>query len=171
MISPRIFFLCVLYASVVNPSLAESRRFDRLMARRLGGGVPGGDPMARLASRLAVPLVLLLVACRVPAAPPTPMQPATVAPAREGEVVIVSNTQAHLDGVGVGAGNFWDGEYALPDGARRNGPSAGLWIGGGNAVRVGPGSVVTVGSGRWEVVAIERTSDGRGEVRLRRASP
>ena len=81
--------------------------------------------------------------------------------------MIEATTQARLDGVGVGAGNIWEGEYALPDGARRTGISAGLWIG-PNAIRVGPGSVVTAGAGRWEVIAVERDADGRGRVRLRR---
>jgi hypothetical protein len=107
-------------------------------------------------------LVALAAAC-VAAAPPT----ATVAPAREGEVVIEATTQAQLDGVGVGAGNFWEGEYALPDGSRRTGLSAGLWIGPA-AIRVGPGSVVTVGVGRWEVLAVEQGAAGRGRVRLKR---
>jgi hypothetical protein len=43
-------------------------------------------------------------------------------------------------------------------------------IGGKAAVRVGPGSVVAIGAGRWEVVAVDRTPDGRGQVRLRRVA-
>jgi hypothetical protein len=101
-------------------------------------------------------------------APPTAPAATPAAPvAREGEVVIEATTQAQVDGVGVGAGNIWEGEYALPDGARRTGLSAGLWVG-PNAIRVGPGSVVTVGVGRWEVVAVEQSADGRGRVRLKR---
>jgi hypothetical protein len=88
---------------------------------------------------------------------------------REGDLVIVATTQAHVDGVAVGAGNIWSGAYTLPDGTERTGLSAGLWIGGANAVRVGPGSVVQIGPARWEVIAVEST--GGGQVRLRRAPP
>ena len=128
------------------------------------GGGGAGD--LGLGGRVIMCLALLSAVWGT-AAPP-PAETAPPASASEEEIVIEGSTQGHLDGVGVGVGNIWEGEYVLPDGARRSGLSAGLWIGGRSAVRVGPGSVVAIGPGRWEVVLVE--SDGRGRVRLRRVA-
>jgi len=130
---------------------------------------------ARVARALALSPVLflagLLTACGDDHDTPRTEVPASAisSPAGDGEVVIAETTQGRLDGVGVGVGNIWDGEYSLADGTRRNGPSAGLWIGGAGAVRVGAGSVVSIGAAHWEVVAVEQAPGGRGAVRLRRS--
>jgi hypothetical protein len=67
----------------------------------------------------------------------------------------------------VSAANIWDREYTLPDGTARTGLTASLFITGKEPLIVGPGSVFTVGTSRYEVIAIENPQGKRGTVTVR----
>jgi hypothetical protein len=65
----------------------------------------------------------------VPATPLPASGTAATAPSSPADTLnLESNTQATIEDVRIGAGNFWVGEYAGSDGKPRTGPSAALWI-------------------------------------------
>jgi hypothetical protein len=86
------------------------------------------------------------------------------------EIRIVETAIAYVGNQRVGAGNLWVADYELPDGTVANGMTAQLFLlADGARVIVGPGSVVDIGGGRWEVTAVEKPEAGRhGWVELRR---
>ncbi len=95
---------------------------------------------------------------------------ATGAAARTDVLILVSNTQATLEEVRIGAGNFREGEYQTADGGARKGASAGLWISvrdepaANRHIRVGKGSTFAAGRYSFEVLEV-----GSDTVRLRRS--
>src|ERR1044072_2973186 len=60
------------------------------------------------------------------------------------ELSFVSNTQAHLDKVAIGVGNFWADEYIVADGSKMTGQSCGVFI----SVKDDPASVRSIRVGR-----------------------
>jgi hypothetical protein len=73
---------------------------------------------------------------------------------------ISSGTQAHLDTVAIGAGNFWEAEYTGADGNKQTGQTAGLWLSFEDApaenrtIRVGRGSKFSAGKYDFEVMEV-----------------
>jgi hypothetical protein len=111
---------------------------------------------------------------KVPAASQRPVAVKPVNPAAAGDIVaadglrLQANTQATLDGVRIGAGNFWEGEYQLATGEKKHGRTAGIWVF-VQAVplaqehhRVGVGSKLAAGNLDLEVIEVTRDT-----VRLR----
>ncbi len=80
---------------------------------------------------------------------------------------IEETTVGDLGGVSVPMGNMFVDSYTLPDGTTTKGLVCALALESG-AVFVGKGSVVTVGTTTWEVVAIEKASGKPGSVSLKR---
>jgi hypothetical protein len=104
--------------------------------------------------------------------PPAVHSPAAPEAAVPSDTVnIVTNTQARVGEVQIGAGNFWDGEYEGTDGNKQTGRSAGLWISisgdpsAHRTLRVGAGTKFTADRYAFEV--LEVTDD---TVRIRYSS-
>ena len=72
---------------------------------------------------------------------------------------IAAGTQAHIDDVAIGAGNFWD-EYEGGDGNKEPRQSAGLWISvkddsaANRTIRVSKGSKFSAGRFNFEVLEV-----------------
>lgn len=77
---------------------------------------------------------------------------------------IESNTQMHLEGVAVGAGNFWEEKYSTPDGTQKRGLTGALFItvedddSQSRNLRVHPGSEVEVPGYRFHVLSVKESS-------------
>ena len=87
---------------------------------------------------------------------------------------LTETTAAWLAGVRVGVGNIWEDDYELPDGASAHGPTVRFVLLEDDSERpqrivAGPGSVVELGSARWEVLeVVEGESGSDGSVTVRR---
>lgn len=77
-------------------------------------------------------------------------------------------TVAELAGTRVGCGNVWERTYLLPDGTKRRGLTAQLFVRGGNRLIVGAGSEFRLPTGRWRVRSVDRAHEGYGVVTLER---
>jgi hypothetical protein len=81
-------------------------------------------------------------------------------------LTIATNTQAEIDDVRIGCGNFWDAEYTDPAGAKKKGMTAMLWIyvrgdtSKDQKLRVHPGFKFTASKMDFEVTAVtDKTVD------------
>jgi hypothetical protein len=88
---------------------------------------------------------------------------APTSPASSDTIRLVSNTQATVGNVRIGAGNFRDDSYVNGLGESSNGPTAGLWVfvkdhpTQDRHLRVGAGS--TFAAGRLSFEVLEVTND------------
>lgn len=110
-----------------------------------------------------------------PAAPNTAQPGSTAAPAQSGSpmgvklpqsLTIATNTQAEIDDVRIGCGNFWDAEYDDGAGGKKKGMTAMLWVYTRGApdkdqkLRVHPGFKFTASKMAFEVTAVtDKTVD------------
>jgi hypothetical protein len=85
------------------------------------------------------------------------------------DMELTETTVERFDGIRVGVGNILVDDYELPDGTSRHGLTARLVPETGDRLVVGPGSVVALGEGRWEVLdVVSGGAEGLGNVTLRR---
>jgi hypothetical protein len=83
-------------------------------------------------------------------------------------ITITENTQATRGDLKIGAGNIWEEEYVDATGAKKKGPTAGLWIYVRNddsknqTVRVHPGQILHVASFTLEVKSVTEDSVALG---------
>lgn len=84
-------------------------------------------PSARLVVGSFVVVAIYLMACNTngDVASSSPVNATQLA---ENVRVLESNTQMQLDGVAIGAGNFWEEDYFQSDGTRQKGLTAALFI-------------------------------------------
>jgi len=108
-------------------------------------------------------------------APSTAQPGSTSAPADTGapmavklpqSLTIATNTQAEIDDVRIGCGNFWDADYTDPAGAKKKGMTAMLWVyvkrdtSKDQKLRVHPGFKFTASKMDFEVTAVtDKTVD------------
>ncbi|MEN9786686.1 MAG: hypothetical protein RLZZ299_1950 [Pseudomonadota bacterium] len=89
--------------------------------------------------------------------------------------VITETTVGLLDGVAVAVGNVWERDYADADGTRRAGMTARLaWTDAGGTDHwevAGAGSLLSLGTSHWRVVAVDKAPGTPGRVTLRRENP
>jgi len=97
-----------------------------------------------------------------PVDPPT--EPELPIANKGNDMVIQETTQGRLGGSSVGISNMWERPYALPDGSETSGLSATLTLAPGVTLVAGLGSVVQIGTGHFEVVAIEKAKGQLGAV-------
>lgn len=101
-----------------------------------------------------------------------PAAGASVAATPRETLAIASNTQATIDDVKIGAGNFREGEYESAGGIKETGRTAALWVSvrddpsADRSIRVGAGSRFSAGRFSFEV--LEVTGD---TVRIRFSPP
>ncbi|MEJ7735214.1 MAG: hypothetical protein WKG00_39270 [Polyangiaceae bacterium] len=81
-------------------------------------------------------------------------------------LTIATNTQAEIDDVRIGCGNFWDADYTDPAGAKKKGITAMLWVyvkgdtSKDQKLRVHPGFKFTASKMDFEVTAVtDKTVD------------
>jgi len=93
------------------------------------------------------------------------------------EKTLTETTVGIFGDVRVGVGNILRDDYELPDGSRRHGMTAQLFVArreaddrGGDGVTVGKGSRITLGAETWEVTRVAGSLFGRGSVTMRRIS-
>ena len=78
-------------------------------------------------------------------------------------LTIATNTQATVDDVRIGAGNFWDEEWD-EGGQKKKGKTAMLWIyvrddaSKNDKIRVHPGSKFTASKLKFEVTSVDDTT-------------
>jgi hypothetical protein len=78
--------------------------------------------------------------------------------------VLMSGTQLHLTGVGIGVGNIWEEQYQEVDGTSTRGLTAGLFIAVSDdasqnrTLRVHPGMQVAAAGYRLDIVSIGQSS-------------
>jgi hypothetical protein len=89
-----------------------------------------------------------------------PAGASTKEPPRVNDVVIRQGTVADIGGTRVGVMWVFEHEYALPDGSKRRGLAAGLALTPPERNQtVGRGSIIELGSARYEVVKIDETKN------------
>ena len=93
-----------------------------------------------------------------------PAEPALPIANKGNDMEIRETTQGRLGGSSVGISNMWERSYTLPDGSETSGLSATLTLAPGVTLVAGLGSVVQIGTGHFEVVAIEKTKGQFGTV-------
>lgn len=86
---------------------------------------------------------------------------------------LAETTVEQLGGVSVGIGNIWDDDYELADGTAAHGPTVRFVLLDGEdetqRIVAGRGSVVRLGSARWEVLEVVEDQHGiDGTVTVRR---
>ena len=86
-------------------------------------------------------------------------------------VVIKETAVGDLEGVGVGAGNFWEREFQLPDRSLKEGMTAQIWVGDEAKLVVGRGSRFEAGGHHWLVVEVAKPPGRLGKLSLRRVNP
>lgn len=86
--------------------------------------------------------------------------------------VISETTVGLLDGIAVAVGNVWERDYADADGTRRAGMTARLaWTDAAGAEHwevAGAGSLLSLGTSHWRVIAVDKAEGEPGRVTLRR---
>jgi hypothetical protein len=121
---------------------------------------PGLSPSGKLAVGSLVVAALCFTACDESgeAGKRPPVNGTQLA---ENVRVLESNTQMQLDGVAIGAGNFWEEDYFQSDGTRQKGLTAALFItvtgdpAKNQNLRVHPGEELDLPGYHITVVAVE----------------